>query len=268
VFNFFTAISCGAGTYLPLGASTCSICPSGTYSLGGGHRIQLWNQWPREIVFDTYCTDTASNRLATSTCSGWSLNSSFTESHNNGKSNTRSVLVTTVHLYQDGHLTFTAKVDGELHYDQLYLFIDATPSIGRLGTIQSGTGVAEIIPNSQTPVAYTYNLTAGFHTIYWIYSKDATMNIGSDRAYIYSVEITAMSMHNDYCTECIPGWFSEASDTTGATSCSICPRNTFSNTTGSSSCLSCAEDSFSYPGDTNCTARLRMIILVVFSFST
>jgi hypothetical protein len=77
-------------------------------------------------------------------------------------------------------LTFDYKVSSETSFDFFRFYIDtfttATALVSASGTV------------AWTPV--TIPLTAGTHTLRWVYSKDSSGNTGDDRAYIDNVTIS------------------------------------------------------------------------------
>jgi hypothetical protein len=72
-YLIITAISCLAGSYLPLGETQCKECPAGTFSLGGGHKILTFDPLPtRFLDFSTWCEDYFSKeKLPSNECSGY-----------------------------------------------------------------------------------------------------------------------------------------------------------------------------------------------------
>jgi hypothetical protein len=77
-----------------------------------------------------------------------------------------------------GSISFDYKVSSEASFDGLQFYIN---------------GVAQFSPFASGTVAWTtatYTLPAGTYTIRWEYSKDGSLNSGSDRAYVDNVIIT------------------------------------------------------------------------------
>lgn len=69
--NMVSAISCLAGSYLPLGEEECKLCPAGTFSLGGGQRIHSFDPLPsRFLDFSTWCEDLTTGQRK-SDCTGY-----------------------------------------------------------------------------------------------------------------------------------------------------------------------------------------------------
>ena len=72
-----------------------------------------------------------------------------------------------------GNVTFRAKVSSEPNFDELQFYID-----GVLKQSWSGTAV------SGWQASSTFPITAGVHTLRWLYVKDGSVSVGMDRAYI------------------------------------------------------------------------------------
>jgi hypothetical protein len=68
-------------------------------------------------------------------------------------------------------LTFDFRVDAELHYDGLTVLVDR-----------------EIVLEKQSQVfdytLQTINLSAGYHFIQFVYSKDQSISTGADKAFL------------------------------------------------------------------------------------
>ena len=82
-------------------------------------------------------------------------------------------------------LTFWYRVSSEMNYDYLQVFIDGTMQAEWSGT-----------------VAWTmasYPLTAGSHTVEWRYTKDVSISVGSDRAWVDDVDFHITSTPGPLC---------------------------------------------------------------------
>ena len=73
-----------------------------------------------------------------------------------------------------GNVSFRVKVSSEPSFDQLTFYVDGVPQ----PLTWSGTAVAGWTASP------TYPLTAGVHALRWVYSKDASVSVGMDAAYI------------------------------------------------------------------------------------
>jgi hypothetical protein len=59
---------------LPLGQTNCSLCPPGTFSIGGGYRVTYWGTgWEQseDLQFSTYCVNADGDTLDPSECAGY-----------------------------------------------------------------------------------------------------------------------------------------------------------------------------------------------------
>lgn len=66
------------------------------------------------------------------------------------------------------------------------------------------------------------------------------------------LEVTEMLAHNNYCTDCPAGYYSEE----GSIECRKCPVNTFSAQPGTEICSPCnINEEYSFEGSANCTKR-------------
>ena len=94
-----------------------------------------------------------------------------------GNNNAISVMGLTVTLTNDETLTFSAKVSSESGYDKAYFYIDGVAKIKGI----SGNG---------DWIDYNYPLTAGTHTLRWLYSKDGGVAYYDDCFYVDDIKIT------------------------------------------------------------------------------
>eukprot|EP00232_Nephroselmis_pyriformis_P024716 CAMPEP_0182865840 /NCGR_PEP_ID=MMETSP0034_2-20130328/7903_1 /TAXON_ID=156128 /ORGANISM="Nephroselmis pyriformis, Strain CCMP717" /LENGTH=1159 /DNA_ID=CAMNT_0024998159 /DNA_START=140 /DNA_END=3619 /DNA_ORIENTATION=- len=226
-------INCVGGEVLD--GAACSQCPAGTYSVGGGVRLDSFGEWPVDVgnqwSFSTLCTYENAKSLLPGTrseCSGWEASGGKLtvgpydapnqmydfECKSNPDADCHnylsSALQMQVRLVRDGALTFTYSVNAENGFDGLQLFIDNTDeAIMPLTSYVYGTK------------SYTHPLTSGFHTIYWVYAKDSGWTAGTDTASIHSIEVNGTDRFAHTCQECPPGYTSEA----GASACTACPRD-------------------------------------------
>ncbi|MEO5676179.1 MAG: hypothetical protein ABIQ84_01410, partial [Usitatibacter sp.] len=74
-----------------------------------------------------------------------------------------------------GNVSFRVKVSTEPGFDFLRFYIDADP-VPKMSW--SGTAVAG------WTLSPTFPITAGVHTLRWVYEKDASVSVGSDAVYI------------------------------------------------------------------------------------
>ena len=95
-------------------------------------------------------------------------------------SNQSTSLILTVDIPTAGEISFYKKVSSEATYDKLHFYIDGTQQnewSGEVGWSQE-----------------TYPITPGQHTLKWTYTKDQSVNYGSDCAWIDNVVLPATSV--------------------------------------------------------------------------
>jgi len=129
-------------------------------------------------------------------------------------------------------------VDSEYTYDKFFFVIDDK---------------AVWIENTIAPVISSFPLSIGHHRLKWIYSKDSSLDVGSDSTTIWYIQITGLFDHSDYCNLCKPG----TTSTIGSSDCTECLLNQYNSLSGSSTCYDCPANQYSFPGDTNCTDKLE-----------
>ena len=96
------------------------------------------------------------------------------KSMNNGIANSNYTATLTVDVLAPGDLTFMYKVSSENNYDKLHFFMD---------NIEKGTWSGDV-----NWTQFTQAVTAGHHTFMWSYTKDGSVNSGSDCAYIDEIQ--------------------------------------------------------------------------------
>ena len=87
--------------------------------------------------------------------------------------NQTSTLTLVLNYASGGSIAFDYKVDSESSFDYLRFYIDGVQQ-------QSWSG------SSSGPVSYAVG--AGTHTFEWSYSKDGSVNTGSDAAWIDDID--------------------------------------------------------------------------------
>ena len=101
--------------------------------------------------------------------------------------------------------------------------------------------------------SFVWPLSAGFHTLQWIYHKDVAYEMGEDKAFIRTIQILGTDFSSESCTPCPKGYYSNP----GSAECVPCPVNTFSDTVGTATCKDCnppgqAQAKYALPGATSC----------------
>ena len=91
-----------------------------------------------------------------------------------------SELTVDVTLANDATLTFSAKISSEEDWDKGYFYIDETVQTDLNGISGNGNWIN-----------YSYNLSAGAHTLKWKYEKDSYGSSNDDCIYVDNIKITA-----------------------------------------------------------------------------
>eukprot|EP00002_Diphylleia_rotans_P008881 TRINITY_DN1885_c0_g1_i1.p1 TRINITY_DN1885_c0_g1~~TRINITY_DN1885_c0_g1_i1.p1 ORF type:complete len:1610 (+),score=236.23 TRINITY_DN1885_c0_g1_i1:163-4992(+) len=215
----------------------CKVCTPGSYSVGGGVLIQAWDALPPS--FQTTCK---SKSYPPGNCSSWATSGEYIDSGNNWDNpNIESSLKTSFTLVKPGYLSFTYMIDAETFpypYDYFTFAVNDQTLIPRVATKAEWKTVQ-------------FNLSEGYHTATWMFSKDTTMSEGSDRVFIREVKIYGTESYASNCDKCPAGSFSDL----GASNCTYCDENTYAASTGSTKCLNCPSNTYSRPGASRCTQK-------------
>jgi len=235
IFNLPCNIFCSDGSYLPLGSLNCSVCPPGTFIIGGGIIADQWNSWPTNVgQFSSYCQD--SNTLAIVTpCQGWQLQGTQIRSGHVNDTVTSVLQLTTQFLY-DGYVEFSYRVNAEYYFDGLEFYVD---------------GWLEMPLTSFTPGFYTFStgITAGFHQLDWWYVKDFSFSSGEDAAFINEIIFSGLAGTASSCTPCPEGQYASEN---GSAVCALCPSDSYAGSVGTAVCTNCTIGTFAYTGSTQC----------------
>ena len=92
------------------------------------------------------------------------------KSNNNGQNNSTGYMEWAIDVLADGNLTFMYKVSSEQNYDKLHFYYDGQEKGTWSGTIDW--------------TQFTQPVTVGQHTLKWEYTKDQSVNSGSDCAWV------------------------------------------------------------------------------------
>eukprot|EP01114_Cavostelium_apophysatum_P007372 TRINITY_DN1945_c0_g1_i2.p1 TRINITY_DN1945_c0_g1~~TRINITY_DN1945_c0_g1_i2.p1 ORF type:complete len:1604 (-),score=325.86 TRINITY_DN1945_c0_g1_i2:47-4858(-) len=240
VFHLSCDITCGEGTYLPLGSMVCEPCNPGTFSIGGGVRVTDWSDSDHTwggFDWKVYCKDKNGRAVG---CDGWQMGGDGLYIYSgNITDNEQSILELGVTLIAEGHMHFQYRVDAEPGFDKLTFRIN--------GESQFVTSITDGYARFST------NLTRGFYDFTWTYSKDYDRSEGEDAAFIKILEIGGLTYSQDECTPCARGQYN---DDHKLEDCYDCPMNTYTDEVGQQSCKPCAANEYAYPGSYDCTERL------------
>ncbi|GJP47668.1 hypothetical protein CLOM_g6844 [Closterium sp. NIES-68] len=232
---------CGAGHILH--HDDCQECPAGTYSTAGALVFnKFFDVDPKYFKTDCqfknatgmfpcepwYADDGALEVGAFDYMNDWNPDVCASDPAYNCHNNLRSSLSLEVDLVRDGHVRFNFTVSAELGRDGLSFFIDSLSE------------PAMALESYQfEPREVVFPLTAGHHTLMWLYSKDARWTKGEDIATLRFIEVDGIGFNDFVCTPCEAGFYSSA----GASSCLPCAPNTVSSA-GASVCKPCAAEQY------------------------
>ncbi|CAI5463379.1 unnamed protein product [Closterium sp. Yama58-4] len=246
-------LNCGPGSFLE--RDTCRKCKPGTYSMGGGLRLERFEELDTNL-FTATCE--YMNVTGKHPCQSWRVDAGVlragpydepndlyqdecaADPDENCHNNLKATLSMPVKLVRDGYVKFNYTASAEAGYDGLSFFIDV-----------SERPTMPIVSDQFTPMQVRFNLSRGFHTLTWTYNKDEKWTQGQDTATITFIEVDGTDFNDHTCLHCPAGYFSGE----GASECSPCPLDTVS-TGGASECMPCPEGTYSLePPRINCTQR-------------
>jgi len=237
------ALACEAGERT--GTNGCEACEEGTFSRGSDIIEDSWST-PDDLVlhFNSYCTWTDGygvERLFTEQPCAWSLHFGAMSSPAALNDSMSAYLETSFTLLEAGIFSFSATVDSELNFDGLNILVDRVQS-----------NEVPFISHTNEFSEYVVHLTAGYHFIQLVYSKDVSVSYGLDQAVLNMIKVTNVRYASDFCTPCAPGKYN---DQPHMKECTLCPLNTFSNSPGAIECTPCPDGEYAYEGATECTPK-------------
>ena len=230
-------ITCNPGQYLPLGREACASCEPGTYSIGGGRKYMSWETFPEGS--ETRCNFQLEADRDTP-CTGWVLNGSYMHSGDmKGYRLVDSIMEMKVELLRAGSVAFEYRVDAERRWDGLYFVVD-------------GENAMQLESYQFQYKSFVWPLSAGFHTLQWIYHKDVAYEMGEDKAFIRTIQVIGTDFNSEKCTPCPKGYYSNP----GSSECNPCAVNTYADTAASATCKPCNtgadQSKYALPGATSC----------------
>ena len=246
-------ITCNPGQYLPLGREACASCEPGTYSIGGGRKYMSWETLPEGA--ETRCNFQLEADRDTP-CTGWVLNGSYMHSGDmKGYRLVDSIMEMKVELLRAGSVAFEYRVDAERRWDGLYFVVD-------------GENAMQLESYQFQYKSFVWPLSAGFHTLQWIYHKDVAYEMGEDKAFIRTIQVIGTDFNSEKCTPCPKGYYSNP----GSSECIPCAVNTYADTAASATCKPCNtgadQSKYALPGATSCLpAKLCTKDDIVTSYS-
>ncbi|KAM9321572.1 endosome/lysosome-associated apoptosis and autophagy regulator 1 [Gastrophryne carolinensis] len=230
------SFSCSAGQYLDMAVQECTPCTKGTYSLGTGVRFDEWTEFPHGFVS---VSSNIYGSIGNCSESQWKALGEYVASNTDECSAT---LMYSISLKQEGTITFeylypdsNIAFEFFVHNDQCQPLEEESKWMRKT---EDGWRIHQI------------RLTQGTNVLYW---RTSAFYLGKTRpkpVLLRNIEITGAAYTSE-CFPCKPGTFAP---TVGASSCQLCPRDTFS-TRGASYCIQCEADKYAAPGSASCLTR-------------
>jgi hypothetical protein len=264
VFGILCEITCPSGQYLPIGSTSsaaCTPCSAGSYSLGGGTRIEGsgWVNNARgwaavsnsQINFRTSCINVRTGQPAqTNACTKWLIVEGSLAYSGNTTDNYQSVLEASATFVREGNITFEYRVDAERGFDFFDFEMDDVTLITRVSQQLNYLRVSFVVP-------------AGVHVFRWKYTKDFSLAYGEDAVVLRMLEVTGTAFADSECTRCSPGFSAQGM---GNKQCTPCPANTAAPFSGSATCPACGLNEYSFVGATRCSASAPCVAADVMSY--
>ena len=259
-------LPCDPGSYLSLNltsqASTCVPCPAGTYSIGGGWRVAgTEGGWKSlNTSFSTYCYTSSYLLWETGVdCTPWTVDATGRYAVSgtilSEDAWLESDLVTFVHLIEPGSLTLrykkTTKTYNGMPNGVLLIYVNGDRLYHDDSPLDSNWIVAKIdLPAGPSQIIISFEMysASGYETL---------------SATIDSLEVLGTDYSAKECLVCPTGY-----SNLGASSCDICPINTYLETTeGVNYCLDCPSGKYAPMGSVGREACLPMQPCTVHDYS-
>ncbi|KAM3934410.1 endosome/lysosome-associated apoptosis and autophagy regulator 1 [Leptodactylus fuscus] len=231
------SFSCTAGQYLDMTLQECTPCVKGTYSLGTGIHFDEWTELPHG--FRTFSDNIFGTENGNCNMSQWEPRGEYVASNND---ECTATLIYSVNLKQEGTISFEYLYpDNNIAFEFFVQNNQCQPREENsrwMSTTKNGWNFHQV------------KLTQGTNVLYW---RTMAYYMGSNilkPVLLRNILITGAAYTSE-CFPCKPGTFAPS---TGASSCQLCPQNTFSYR-GASSCIPCESDKYSAAGSASCTTR-------------
>jgi len=246
---------CPAGTFSNLiGATSCTKCPAGSSALKALYLTQF-DSWKELGGMWTDCYGECASEGE-----GWQLRSDSIDSGiGHG-------------VFVDVNLYLNVTLDSPGYVEWKYNVICSSKCSFQISDVGMANGTFAYSASEETPTATPtrfLKLSAGNHTIKWVFSKlDGTvLNAYYDRLVIHEIIVrgvkdggaiscescaagTAAAEGSTFCAICPRGSYSGPA----AASCTLCPEGFFGNRTGATfvNCLPCGANTKSLPDRSDC----------------
>ncbi|XP_078454903.1 endosome/lysosome-associated apoptosis and autophagy regulator family member 2-like [Lampetra planeri] len=239
------SFSCGSGEFLNIPTETCIKCTPGTYSLGSGVRFDEWDALPTGFLAAS-SSQTVNPQSDVNSCnqSLWTPKDQYIESNRDDCS---ASLIYRVNLKTEGTIAFEYQYTDSNMFFEFFVQNDQCQMTDFKGNVK-------YMPISETGkwVSHEVKLPKGSNVLYWrttgmVMHKD---NEDPKPVRMRSIHITGIS-YTSKCFPCKAGTFSQDE---GASSCQLCPKNTYA-AKGSYMCSFCERDYYSDPGSSDCKPK-------------
>ncbi|XP_075709658.1 endosome/lysosome-associated apoptosis and autophagy regulator 1 [Rhinoderma darwinii] len=215
----------------------CTPCGKGTYSLGTGVHFEEWTELPHG--FSSFSNYIYGTEYGNCNMSQWKAHGEYVASNTD---ECTATLMYSVNLKQEGTISFEYLYpDSNIAFEFFVQNNQCQPSEENsrwMRSTEKGWGYHQV------------KLTQGTNVLYW---RTTAFYMGTNTlkpVLLRNILITGAAYTSE-CFPCKPGTFAPSS---GASSCQLCPKNTFSYR-GASSCTPCESDKYSDAGSGFCTPR-------------
>ena len=260
------ALPCDPGYVLgfdrAVNASSCVQCPAGTYSVGGGWRVAGTEAGWKSLndSFSTYCYTSSYLLWETGVdCTPWTADPTgryaISGSVSTPDSWLQSDLVTFVHLVQPGSLS--------LRYKKTTKTISGMPNGVLLVYVNGEKLYHDDSPLDSRWTVITLDLPAGPSQVIVSFEMYSAQGHETLAATVDYLEVLGTDYNAKECFQC-PSGYSNA----GASSCDICPINTYLVTTsGVNSCQDCPHGKYAPAGSVGEAACLPMAACTLHDYT-
>ncbi|XP_073417148.1 endosome/lysosome-associated apoptosis and autophagy regulator 1 isoform X1 [Dendrobates tinctorius] len=231
------SFSCAAGQYLDMAVQECTPCGKGTYSLGTGVHFEEWTELPHG--FTSFSNTVYGTEYGNCSMSQWEARGEYVASNTD---ECTATLMYSVTLKQEGTISF------EYLYPDRNIVFEFFVQNNQCQPREENSRWMKTTENGWR--YHQVQLTQGTNVLYWRTMAFSLGTKGQKAVLLRNILITGAAYTSE-CFPCKPGTFAPGS---GASSCQLCPPNTFSYR-GAVSCIPCESDKYSAAGSAVCTPR-------------
>ena len=240
--NLSCGVECPPGTFLgydtTLNQSSCQLCPSNTYSNGGGILFSGltggWSAYQSEFIAYCYISELW-NWLFRTDCESWTVSSDGLElvsGNTTRKAWLQSELIYYSKVVKPGNLT--------IEYRKKTRMYEGIPNGVFLVYLNEISVLEDDSLVSDTYQTVSYPLQPGIVELVIQYEKYNTVGFEDLDAHIRLIELTGTQENARYCSKCVGGRSGK-----GARKCEPCPGNTYFD---GMDCVNCPQGQYSRQG--------------------